>query len=80
MKINVKTKRDPKGIAFGDISNGSWTGSLEPQNTNKLLIIITDDICAVINFKAGSAEAVMNSEKIYNLTKVNIIDINLEEI
>lgn len=80
MKVSIKSKKENKPVEFMDIKDGTWVASLDPENTNKILICQESDMGSIINLKTGRPEFLLSDEELFNLVAVKITEINLEEV
>jgi len=80
MQVHIKLRKSKPSIEFMDIQDGTWVASLDEENTDRLLINNKGDVCSVINLKDGTPEYLTEDDELFNLTKVKIVEIKLEEV
>ena len=80
MKVNLKEISRPKPIEISDVPKGTWLCSLDPINTQKFLIFTNENTTAVIAVDGDEPLYLDEDAPVYNLTKVKVASINLEEV
>lgn len=82
MNINLKCKPEYEktGTEFMDLPPGTYLTSLDRDNKNRILIFTDDHAASAICVKDDLPARLAPDTELFNIVKVKLTGINLEEI